>query len=278
MAAYTYPVVVGVDGSSAGLAAVRFAAVEAYARERTLRIVHAVAWPAGQRDPVRRRAARARFLADRVILEAIDHVEVGFPGLRVDAHVVFGAAAAVLLDESDHAALVVVGSPYRTGVAVAFAGSTGTRVAARARTPVVLVGAEATALGGSVLLGLDPGDPVAAAIDFAFEEATLRAVPLRAFAGWSATPCRGHRPGSGDVDRLVTDVLTEWRGKYPDAHVIQDAVQTTDPANALLRASRDAALTVIGSHRRSPARELLPGSCGYRLVHHATSPVAVVPT
>ncbi|PZM91009.1 MAG: universal stress protein UspA, partial [Actinobacteria bacterium] len=39
------PVVVGVDGSAAGLTAVRMAAREAALRRRPLRLVHALIWP-----------------------------------------------------------------------------------------------------------------------------------------------------------------------------------------------------------------------------------------
>src|SRR5689334_16028815 len=56
--------------------------------------------------------------------EVIAHAEADFPGLTVDAHAVFGRPAAVLLDEADHAALVVVGSRGRGGFVGLLAGST----------------------------------------------------------------------------------------------------------------------------------------------------------
>jgi nucleotide-binding universal stress UspA family protein len=277
------PVVVGVDGSPGSLAALRFAAAEADARDRTLRIVHAIAWPGEPPDAERPHAPHLSSLADRIIVEAINHAEAAFPGLAVDAHAVFGSPAAVLLDESDHAALVVVGCRGRGGFAGLLAGSTSTQVATHARKPVVVVRGETAPPGAAVLLGVDPGDPAAAAIEFGFEEAALRAAPLRVFFGWSAGHVLSHtaRPGgfeaaTEEAGRQLTEALTRWQEKYPAVRVVRDAVHTLDPANALVRASHGAALTVVGAHRRSELRQLLLGSCAYQLVHRAASPVAVV--
>jgi nucleotide-binding universal stress UspA family protein len=279
MSAYIIrPVVVGVDGSPASRAAVRFAAAEADARDRTLRIVHATAWPSGA-------APRASASAEQIIVEAIDLAEAEFPGLAVDAHVVFGTPAAVLLDEAHHAALVVVG---RGGFAGLPAGSTSTQLATRSRKPVVVVRGEVPPPDAPVLVGIDPGDPAGGAIEFAFEEAVLRTAPLRALFAWSVArvlgdagrlaAIRGIEDATQEANRQLNEVLAVWQEKYPGVRVVPDAEYMLDPANALVRASCQAALTVVGSHRRGEGRELALSSCVDQLVHRAMSPVAVVPT
>src|ERR1700760_878941 len=82
------PVVVGVNGTAAGLAAVRLGAREAVSRGRQLRIVRPFTWPgpevAGYDD--------ARQTAQRILEEATATAQRSTPGVRVDPQLVDGPA------------------------------------------------------------------------------------------------------------------------------------------------------------------------------------------
>jgi nucleotide-binding universal stress UspA family protein len=69
------------------------------------------------------------------------------------------------------------------------------------------------------------------------------------------------------VQRL-SDTLRPWRGKYPDVDVLED-VDLFTPAEALVQASGNAGLVVVG--RRS-------GGTALALLQNARCPVAVVPS
>src|SRR5689334_7955982 len=97
------PVVVGVDGSTASLNALRWAVKDAVFRGVPIRLVHAV--------PERRATGRPCDCTDIVLLTAEDVIEdVGKPvGLELRRTV--GEPAEVLIAESCHAVMVCIGEP-----------------------------------------------------------------------------------------------------------------------------------------------------------------------
>jgi nucleotide-binding universal stress UspA family protein len=139
-------IIVGVDHSAGAEEALRFAFEEAQLRQATLRVVHA--WQFGYIGaasiegsvPVlgaeldeHRRAAEA--VLDAVVREAIP--DVG--DIEVERRVVEGAAAAVLVEESRGADLLVVGSRGHGGFAQLLLGSVSQQCAHHAECPVVIV-------------------------------------------------------------------------------------------------------------------------------------------
>ncbi len=139
-------IVVGVDSSEGGKAALRFALDEARLRQATLRVVHT--WhfgavglsgiegfaPVGAADlsDLRRTAEVA---LDAILHEVAPHPE----GVTIERHVVEGAAATVLIDASRDADLLVVGSRGHGGFAGLLLGSVGQQCAHHAACPVTIV-------------------------------------------------------------------------------------------------------------------------------------------
>jgi hypothetical protein len=105
----TAPVVVGVNGSAASLAAVRLGARQAVASDRKLRVVHAFAWPDPRAAGAQQGYAQARRDAAKVIDKAIAAAQRYTPGVRVSGALVDGLPARVLLQQSRTAALLVLG-------------------------------------------------------------------------------------------------------------------------------------------------------------------------
>jgi nucleotide-binding universal stress UspA family protein len=134
-----HPVVVGVDGTGAALAATRAAAAIAGRSGAVLRIVHATGnsglgeRPGGVTAPA------------RVVAAATAAAHEAAPDTRVERVLARGRPAAVLVQNAADASLVVVGSRGRGGVTGLVLGSVGRGVVHGARCPVLLVTAGAVA-------------------------------------------------------------------------------------------------------------------------------------
>jgi nucleotide-binding universal stress UspA family protein len=139
-------IVVGVDNSDGAKAALAFAHEEARLRDATLRAVHAWqfgyigytgfegAVPAVGGDIHELRDAAAAAL-DAALHEAIP--DAG--NVKIEQRVVEGTAGAALVDESQHADLLVVGSRGHGGFAQLLLGSVSQQCAHHAACPVVIV-------------------------------------------------------------------------------------------------------------------------------------------
>jgi nucleotide-binding universal stress UspA family protein len=135
-------VVVGVDGSTGSLVALRFAAAEARLRGGELHVVHA--WMArlsgygrllgGAPAPTLRERAHATLLGS---MRAAGHD--GCQGIPVRAEAIEGAEWDVLTEVAEAADLLVVGSRGRTGWTNLLLGSVSLRVLAYSPCPVAVV-------------------------------------------------------------------------------------------------------------------------------------------
>lgn len=141
-------IVVGVDGSEHGSAALRFAVEEARLRQATLVAVHAWSYvplapiqtgydtmelpPTFVAEDLEREEQAARALLDGAL--------AGLPeGVEVERRVVAGSADDAILEEAAGAALIVVGSHGHGRLASALLGSVSSRVIGHAPCPVVVV-------------------------------------------------------------------------------------------------------------------------------------------
>jgi nucleotide-binding universal stress UspA family protein len=139
-------IVVGVDHSDGAKAALRFALEEARLRQATLRVVHAWQFgyigatgfegslPAvgGELEDFRQGAAAA---LDETLREVVTDTD----GVAIERRVDQGTAAAVLVEESRAADLLVVGSRGHGGFAQLLLGSVSQQCAQHAFCPVVIV-------------------------------------------------------------------------------------------------------------------------------------------
>ncbi len=136
-------IVVGVDDSKGAREALSWALDEAHRYEARVTLVHAylveVAWI--DRADTQRWADLARRAAERALADIVAEVEAP-PGVSLDARVVEGNPVDVLIDESDRADLLVVGSRGRGGLAGLLLGSVSQRCVERAHCPVVVIPAE----------------------------------------------------------------------------------------------------------------------------------------
>lgn len=278
------PVVVGVDGSPASMAALDWAADEAQRRHLPVRLCQALPMPprADTRADPEGRHARTDVLA-----QAVARITAIAPELDVTTVTAHGSAAPVLLDASRDASLLVVGARRRGALASATLGSTSLDVAAHGHCPVAVVRALPSVLPDrpGVVVGVDGSEVSEAAVAQAFLEADARGLPLTVVHAWaleydptSLTMTEGSHARRQAVEEeraLVAEAVAGWAEKYPDV-VLHHHVMNQHPVKALVDHSRGAELLVVGSRGRSGLASLLLGSVSQAVLRDAHCPVLVV--
>jgi nucleotide-binding universal stress UspA family protein len=139
-------VVVGVDGSEHGVAALQFAAEEAALRGAHLRVVCAWEVPANAAASVGSFPGLMRSFgdeADGIVQAAIARVRELQPSASCEPRVIEGHPSSVLLDEARGATLLVVGSRGRGEFAGMLLGSVSHQVLHHAPCPVTVVPTDA---------------------------------------------------------------------------------------------------------------------------------------
>lgn len=282
------PVVVGVDGSEASLAAVRLAVRMAAERRRPLRVVHAFVWPLLHVPlgpaPGAPPDAGLQADAERLVKEAVGYA-TGLDGqVEVTGAVVTGGVSGVLVSETRRAALLVLGDRGLGGFTGLLVGSVAVAVAAHAHCPV-LIARGTPRTEGPVVVGVDGSPNSALAVAFAAEEAVLRGTDLVAVHAYTEPVSTG--PGdmlpliydpdalATDEGRLLTEATAGLAERHPDLRVVRRLVR--DRARpALIEHSRTAQLVVVGARGRGGFAGLLLGSVSQAVLHHAECPVAIV--
>ena len=283
------PMVAATDGSEESLRAVDWAAREAVLRGAPLRIVSAAALL--PRMMGRHDGPHVETVTD-VLSENRDHaLETAAaraakvsPDLLVDADRLPGAPAEAVTESGSGALMLVVGSRGVGAFTALILGSVSRYAATHAPCPVVVVRDETTAAHRQVAVGIGDPDTSAAALSFAFEEATLRKASLLAVHAWDTPSSQYPRvwesfaaPGAEAIQEQLTSKLTalldDWRAKYPDVTVSQDVVYG-HPGRALAGLSARADLVVIGRHPGPHG----PSAVTHAVLNHAHGPVVTVPS
>ncbi|MFE0700640.1 universal stress protein [Streptomyces sp. NPDC058872] len=285
------PLVVGVDGSDASLAAVDWAVDEAVRHGLPLRIVHASLWERYEGVAPAWSTGRpsGRVLAENIAATAAERARRRAPDLAVTTDVRAEDASRALLDAGLEGTLLVVGSRGRGEFADLLLGSVGLLVAARSRCPAVVVRGDRYALEARherVLLGVGEHDVDAPAVRFAFREAAVRDAELDAVSAWRrpAHEPRAHPllKGGGGVrsaersSALLEEALAAAAAEHPRVRLRRSTLE--GPAHKVLTERSAAAdLLVVGARRRDGVLGLELGRVAHRALHHASCPVAVVP-
>jgi nucleotide-binding universal stress UspA family protein len=285
-------VVVGYDGSPASEQALRLASREAHLRKVSLTVL--VAWELPSidlgmgsgiaYDPDLPKALAEG--AEKSARTAADRAAALQEGLDVSTAVVSDTPSAALVEASRSAELVVVGSHGRGRFAGLLLGGVSRQVATHAHCPLLISRGEPR-MSESVVVGIDGSPQGARALDFAFEEASLRGATLRVVHAWDVSVIGYDAdytdyPAGGIFDdvreaetRLSAELLAGHTERYPDVPV-EVSVSRGSPADVLVGAGEAADLVVVGSRGRGGFASLVLGSVSHRLIHHAPCDVAVV--
>ncbi len=268
--ARTAPVVVGVNGSAASLAAVRIAAREASLRQRPLRVVHAFSWPLYDTSAEGRPYDLLRQQAGDILDRALVAAGAAEGGVHVTGQLIDGLPAAALLRETRTAALLVVGDDG-LGTAVCLpVDSVLVQLVARGRCPVMIASGRPRTTG-PVLVGVDGSAAARLAVEFGFDEAARRHAPLLAVHVWDPDT-----PGAEEAaEHLLAESVNPWRDKFPEVEV-HCRPMPGEPADVLLQGSAAAQLLVMGPRGAGGGFRTLLGHAGQAVLHHVACPVIFV--
>ncbi|WP_433498888.1 universal stress protein [Sphaerimonospora sp. CA-214678] len=281
------PITVGADGSPSSLDAAAWAGEEAALRGAPVHVIHAaLEWTyyvplTPQPEPWGPAQAEA---VQELLQKAANRARVGHPDVQVTTEVVDSGPWDALVAAAESAQMIVVGSRGLGGFTGLLLGSVSRHVVTRATCPAVVVREPRAHSTGEIVAGVTGRSDQVPVLNFAFREAELRGASLRLLHAWipPAVPTLGGAPPiTSDLDAigrseqiLLAEAAAGWQDKFPDVRVIHEVV-CEHPAKALIDASAEHDLTVIGAHGGLRAM-LGMGSIAHALVHHARGPVVVV--
>jgi nucleotide-binding universal stress UspA family protein len=272
------PVVVGVDASPGAYDAVRYAAGEAGRRGSPLAVVHAFTWPWIDLPLTEEDLADlgGRDTGDRLLARTGERIRAEYSDVAVSTALVEGHAAAVLVDRSRTAGLLVVGHRGEGGFADLAVGSVAMHAAAHAHCPLVVVRGRWGEPGAPVVVGVDGSEHSDHTVRFTVEAAAVRKSSVLAVAVGPAHPHEADLHRATAVEQALTGVLADAVAAHPQVSVQVQLRYDRSPAAALIRAADGAGLAVVGSRGHGGLRGLLLGSVGRALIEHAPCPVAIV--
>jgi nucleotide-binding universal stress UspA family protein len=281
------PIVVGVETDPTRQSALAWAADEAARRQVPLRPVRAEGVPTrGQRMPEVPPSwaewnEELHRSGKQVLAEAVDFVADRHPEVEVDAVLAEGDPVWVLGEESRTATAVVLGSQHLSRAQEVFgSAAVALPLMTRAHCPVVVVpeAEHATGEPGFYVVGVDGSEHSTAAVDLAFEEASLRGAQVRALYVWEPGPLRifDEYGVQQQCRRLLSETVAGRHARYPDVD-LRHELAVGHPVQALTDASADALGLVVGTRGHGGFTGMLLGSVSQGVLHYARCPVLVVP-
>ena len=281
-------IVVGVDASPESLLALDWAR-SAAGPEDVIRVVHAWQPPlvVGYHTvlPVdvqavgeTARAGLAELVAERDDPRLVPVV--------VEGH----AGRSLIADLEDHDGDLVVVAHRGAGLASGLLGSTANYVLHHTAKPVVVVRGDRTETPRHIVVGVDdhdleqegPENESVRALRWAYGLASAERIDVvhawfvPAFvAAWFSSPGADFEEMDAAA-RQIVDRVIELAGPQPEGISDTAAPANGTPEFALIEASRDADLVVVGSRGRGAIAGRLLGSTGLKLASDSHCPVAVV--
>lgn len=287
-------IVVAVDGSEASSVAVKWAANAALKRKQPLKLVSAYTMPQFMYadgmvppqelyDELENETNEKIENARKIITDFSSEVEV--------SHEIHESSPIdMLLDYSETAEMIVMGSRGLGGLSGLVMGSVSAAVVSHAACPVVVVRKDNDVTEankyGPVVVGVDGSEVSRQALQVAFREADARGAVLRAIHGWNEaqvhTTYVGLVDSQNEMERTLKDrqdmlqeELADLVKQYPEVRV-EEVVERDRPINALRDAAVDAQLVITGSHGRGGFKGMLLGSTSRALLQYAPCPMMVV--
>ncbi|KRQ25429.1 MULTISPECIES: universal stress protein [Mycobacteroides] len=234
------PVVVGIDGSRAGVHAATWAIDEAIDRDVPLHLVHATRIAVTTKSFVDDYQIDKEY-AETALREAAAAVQATEKAVKVECFIRHGLASDALADESRGASLMCVGSEGIGRVASAFFGSTATDVAIRAHCPVAIVHRPELSVDKRpkwIAMPVNGPHDADEVIEAAMNEARIRDLPVLAVGTWQEDVADSPHD---ELDRTVDGL----RERHPDVRMYPVATRA-DIGRFLNECDEPVSLAVIG--------------------------------
>ena len=294
-------IVVGLEDSPSGKAALQWAAQQARSTGAVLRAVHALGWPYGASSPGSRHQINPMELTrgeiDASYRDAITAVfEAVSPGPDWVLEFVRGYAGEVLVRLSKSAELLVVGTREHVGLGRLLVGSVSHYCLRHAACPVVAVpspaplGTESAesgesdvgSSGGALLVaGLDRSEESLAAARYAAAAAEMRGCDILLVHAFPAPPTNAPEMDAvwsasrTSAEELVASAAAQL-AVSPRVHV-HTLAEPGDPMAVLEAAARQGEMLVLGRDHLSWGERVSQGKVTSHVTRRVTCPVVVVP-
>jgi len=292
-------IVVGVDGSANGAAALRWAVAEAALRKD--RVVALFAWgyiPPGHAGDGRTFDPEyGRVDADAALVAAVEAAVGPERAGGIERQVIGDVPTKALLAASAGAELLVVGARGVGGFQRLLLGSVSEGCLHHATRPLAIIhtasppepaaaGEERQTSGPArIVVGVDGSDSARRAMRWALEEARLRRATVDVVHAWHV-PYTVHSPFAGipmaievveKSARAVLDRVVDGEDLRRQPAPVERILVCGGAASAVLDAAPGADLVVLGSRGLGGFKGLLLGSVTHHVAHHVRCPLVVIP-
>ena len=260
------PIIVGIDGSHAAIAAALWGVDEAISRAVPLRLISVIK----QTHPSPDDYARDLGHAETSLRKARFAVEASQKVVKIETEIPRGPAGPVLVEASRDAEMICVGSVGIGRYARSILGSTATELAEKAHCPVAILRTESDQpppdINWIVVRMTDaPGND--AVVKYAAWEAKLRRAPMLVLGG---RPDELTEHADGEFERRVQD----WRQRHPEVRVYP--ITTKHAIASFLRTNDERVQLAVISGAEADQLARLIGPSGHPLFHHPECSVLVV--
>ncbi|MET7380660.1 universal stress protein [Streptomyces sp. NPDC005526] len=281
------PIVVGVDPDPHKRMALAWAADEADRHGLPLLLVHAQGVPTPGYRPQGGHPSweswkdELHAAGDATLKDAVAFVEARNPRLEASALLAEGQPAYVLAEQARGAAQVVVGSWHLSAAQERFgSAAVALPLVAHADCPVVVVPEpeHTTRKPPYFVVGVDGSPHSAAAVDFAFEEASLRGAVVRALYVWRPPLLGAYDEYAAlqECRRMLSEIVAGRGAARPEVELHHEVVKG-HPVQVLTEAAEHALGLVVGTRGLGGFSGMVLGSVSQGVLFHARCPVVAIP-
>ena len=273
-------IVVGVDGSEHSRRALKWACDEANRRGSLLSLLFA---QVGEPDhlPAWYRSDNGEVSAGEAIVDdAYGLVATRHPSVVARTEVVEWPPALALTVASRSAQLLVVGARGLGGFKELLLGSVSDQCIQYSHCPVVVVSEDPDErLEARIVVGIDGSFGSSQALRWALNEAKIRTAAVEAMYAWQYPPIGSYIVGPSKGFRAsgqeIVDGAIEFHDRWAPGVTFAAVAHLGAAVPALLDASRDADLLVVGSRGHGSFSDSLLGSVAHQCARHGRGAVVV---
>ena len=283
-------ILVGVDGSTESLNAVKWATARAKKTNARIHVLCAYSLPSFTPSSLEGGYATIDDTAIKegaqlVVKQACELVEN--EGVYVTSSVEVGDPARILVELSNEVSMVVVGKSGIGGIADRLLGSVSSALASHAVCSVVVVPSSSQkACVENIVVGVDGSQSSRPALKTAIYEAKLTKADLTAVMGVpmaSGTGILAWLPAAVDKTAILQDVSNSLNELIDeelggDDLTVRRLALDGNPATILTEYSQKTDLFIVGTRGRGGFTGLLLGSTSQSLLNNTTCPVMIVPS
>lgn len=210
-----------------------------------------------------------------LIGSASARIEDAVPGTHVEGQLVDGAMLHDLLERSESADLLVIGSHPDVGIRESRTESFPVSLGARSRCPVVVVPDDWEPREGPIVVGVADGESDDAAL-FAAREAVEAGRELEIVHTWEPWNEAKTRTSQIEHDAVLAATVERIRAAYP-AVTVHGVLREAVAHDGVIASSRAAQLVVLGTHRLGRETGLVLGAIHQEVMILGGVPLAIVP-